>query len=851
MKLPLPCAVLLSIIPALLGGQTMECRQWRTVELVFQAQDTHAQDPLGVRFGARFTGPDGSAYEVPGFWDGGQTWKLRFAPTVPGGWSYETTCTEVESRVFENLYKGETMRGNEPAERVDVPLDGAGELVLIVRDGGDGTNYDHADWADAQLVKKDGSVVYLDDLTPKQTSQGHGKLSLRRNIPGNPLRIADKTYERGLGTHAPGRTIYELDGSEARFRAWVGVDATVHEHGTVAFSVATSRQDASRVGRHDAGLHGKRGTFTALPANGDNPLHRHGGILRTSADGHSLTYADGTPFFWLGDTWWFCPSDLVPIDSSTNPEIPSAYKDMVQVRKRQGYTTVHMAFLGTIDGVNPYHESLSGPSLNPAYWQKVDRYMDYANENGLVPILGMGWAGRPLSTADWQILWRHLIARYGSHAVTFLVCGEYNVRGTDEIVDQTMDLAGYIKRTDPYHRAMTIHPWYYGADKRQAWDKPWYDFIMFQGGHGEPPSLDIYLQSYRRTPTKPVIEGECQYEGIGKFTDDDVRNVAYRAMQSGCCGFTYGSQGLWYPTQNTEDKRNEKWGKPLVWWKAVRRPGAEQLGHMRRIYETVDWWALKPANDMVVPPSDTAGAEVVCDLLDSFREAKATNAHWAKPSDPDPDCIGLHPVGTGEAVLAYPPIALPQVAPGESLKLVTAAGISRIANLADANNSSDGVHLAVRIDGKEAFREHRTDKAWSYHAVDLTAKAGNTVTIQLVTWAGDNMNWDHAIFRHPVIVKVKAEDETPCRAAFTSPPPRNVLAKASGDGTAILYFPAQAGPAARQLRSAAPGTKYLATWYDPRTGEPLPPLELAEAAGRISVPAPPDEQDWVMVIKKQ
>ena len=62
----------------------------------------------------------------------------------------------------------------------------------------------------------------------------------------------------------------------------------------------------------DTGLAGRKGAFTAQPATGENPLSRHGGILRISADHRYLTYSDGTPFFWLGDTWWFCPSDLVP-----------------------------------------------------------------------------------------------------------------------------------------------------------------------------------------------------------------------------------------------------------------------------------------------------------------------------------------------------------------------------------------------------------------------------------------------------------------------------------------------------------------------------------------------------------
>ena len=53
----------------------------------------------------------------------------------------------------------------------------------------------------------------------------------------------------------------------------------------------------------DAGLHGVEGRVEIAPYAGDNPLFRRGPI-RVADDRRHLAYADGTPFFWLGDTWW-------------------------------------------------------------------------------------------------------------------------------------------------------------------------------------------------------------------------------------------------------------------------------------------------------------------------------------------------------------------------------------------------------------------------------------------------------------------------------------------------------------------------------------------------------------------
>ncbi|MEN6546927.1 MAG: DUF4038 domain-containing protein [Armatimonadia bacterium] len=40
-----------------------------------------------------FTGPDGSGHAVEAFWDGDQTFRVRFCPEVAGPWSWESTCS--------------------------------------------------------------------------------------------------------------------------------------------------------------------------------------------------------------------------------------------------------------------------------------------------------------------------------------------------------------------------------------------------------------------------------------------------------------------------------------------------------------------------------------------------------------------------------------------------------------------------------------------------------------------------------------------------------------------------------------------------------------------------------------
>ncbi len=50
-------------------------------------------------------------------------------------------------------------------------------------------------------------------------------------------------------------------------------------------------------------LHGVEGTIEAAPYQGANPIYRRGPV-RISTNRRYLETQDGTPFFWLADTWW-------------------------------------------------------------------------------------------------------------------------------------------------------------------------------------------------------------------------------------------------------------------------------------------------------------------------------------------------------------------------------------------------------------------------------------------------------------------------------------------------------------------------------------------------------------------
>ncbi len=351
----------------------------------------------------------------------------------------------------------------------------------------------------------------------------------------------------------------------------------------------------------DAGLQGHTGEFNASPPTHGNPLYRHGGFLGVASDHHYLTYSDGTPFFWLGDTWWFCPSSLVPFNHSDHVGIPSMYKALVNKRQSQGFTIAQMAFIGSLGAhqdIASFMNLLKGGKFDMAYWRKVDAYIQYANNAGIIPAIILDWHYLALPTytlEQWKFLWHYFVVRCGAYSVTWLVCGEYNAPHSN--VEQALTLGAYIKKCDPYKRAMSIYPWAYFGDKHQAWSQSWYDFILYQGAHGNSPGTvpPTYIYTQGWNYGKPVIEGEARYEFIRRFKTSDTRRAAWHAMQAGCCGYTYGANGLWYPTQSPSDKKFWKdWGKSQPWWVAMNYIGAQQMAYMKTFYESIAWWKTQP-----------------------------------------------------------------------------------------------------------------------------------------------------------------------------------------------------------------------------------------------------------------
>lgn len=198
----------------------------------------------------------------------------------------------------------------------------------------------------------------------------------------------------------------------------------------------------------DRGLSGGSGTLKAVAWTADeiaaNPNRR--GFLRASENGHALRYADGAPFFLVGDTWLAASTWRLPYKGALPapnyvPAEGISFEEAIAWRKRQGFNSVsfiaafpnwaadhHGATYANKDGVYlrnawekfghwapsakistddgalttgkdmhdeqgnrpfdilPNREGLANfDRVNPAYFRSLDKKMRHISDEGFVP----------------------------------------------------------------------------------------------------------------------------------------------------------------------------------------------------------------------------------------------------------------------------------------------------------------------------------------------------------------------------------------------------------------------------------------------------------------------------------
>lgn len=232
----------------------------------------------------------------------------------------------------------------------------------------------------------------------------------------------------------------------------------------------------------DNGLNAKSGNFTARDwteaEKQANPNRR--GFLRSTPNGHALQYADGTPFFLLGDTWlaaatWRLPLTGAPVDPNYQPGPGLTFEQAVAYRKRQGFNSVSFiaafpqwasdqypstyadrngiymrnaweAFGMTVaDGKTPTAKAMHDergyrpfeivpnrdglPDFDrivPQYFRSLDAKVGYLNRQGFIPMvetirrdIAPAWKAYFKFDESYARFLQYMVARYGAYNIVF------------------------------------------------------------------------------------------------------------------------------------------------------------------------------------------------------------------------------------------------------------------------------------------------------------------------------------------------------------------------------------------------------------------------------------------------
>jgi hypothetical protein len=328
--------------------------------------------------------------------------------------------------------------------------------------------------------------------------------------------------------------------------------------------------------------------------------------LRVSENQRYLVKADGTPFFYLGDTAW-------ELFHRLNREEADLY---LQNRADQGFTVIQAVVLAEINGLrdpNPYGEvpllNEDPTTPNEKYFEHVDYIVSKAEELGLTigmlptwgdKIFKNTWGVGPeiFNMSNTRAFGTYIGKRYKDRQIIWILGGDRNPRHEQDVAVWRAMAEGIVAGAgdgDQDKVMMSYHPQPKEGGGSSTWfhNDAWLDFNMFQTGHCRDTKVyEKISHDYSLSPTKPTMDAEPIYEDhpvcfnakeLGYSEAHDVRRAAYQDLFAGAHGHTYGCHDIW---QMYSQERQPINGPRRTWKEALDLPGAQQMAHVRALMES-------------------------------------------------------------------------------------------------------------------------------------------------------------------------------------------------------------------------------------------------------------------------
>jgi hypothetical protein len=356
----------------------------------------------------------------------------------------------------------------------------------------------------------------------------------------------------------------------------------------------------------DSGLQGQHGVIRAVPYRGALAVYKHG-FLKVSENHRYFTYADGTPFFYLGDTHWEAMHER--FETSNLPGCASQFKCEVDKRVAQGFTVYQSEWMAggpptPDEPIYNWDDGISDADM-PGF-HNADQKFQYLADKGLVVANAMNWRDLiPKYSDDYlKKLGRYWAARYGAYPVLWTMGQETDgsyPKDPPDLDQKWQVVAQALSENDAYHQPLSAHMCNTGSvtASTSPWRlKPYHTWYAAQV-QGPPLPPGCARDFWDSLPTKPAVVYEPPYENF--WTDAaGERTRAYVAFLSGFYGFGYGVAGVWddnYTCTPVRDSGTTYDPNCKPWYDGLSRPSGDQMTLVRQFFTSIAWWKLEPRFD--------------------------------------------------------------------------------------------------------------------------------------------------------------------------------------------------------------------------------------------------------------
>ena len=400
----------------------------------------------------------------------------------------------------------------------------------------------------------------------------------------------------------------------------------------------------------NAALQGRTATVNCAAYNGDLDVYKHGFVTTRYGEKY-LTYDDGTPFFYLGDTHWGLmnePANVVsvisakragqgftvyqsePLDCAMNNAVTvnvddscledfKALDEKFAIIAEAGLTHANSQFFWPLSGMSLLIENHGGwtePKLRGMLGTKRVTMPDVSDE----------------AKAYLAELSRYWVARYSAYPVIWTLGQEVD---NDPYQDETSKwnavnnpykyVAEYMNKYDPYDHPVTAHQEstgdtvaygnglgtgevrmiYYPNGAPSAFRNVAAHTMYAAQWHPKNAERDDYVSAkdfWYNGQGKPVInyEGRYCYLWTKNF---GARCQGWASFLSGMRGASWGAHPTWLfnstadmygDTDDSVDLVRVEEKKDITWETALDMPSSYQLGYMRQFMESIEWYNLIP-----------------------------------------------------------------------------------------------------------------------------------------------------------------------------------------------------------------------------------------------------------------